>query len=319
MTKESSEIKKELITKEQFAEQLAEHGINDAQFKVIREILYPNVQKVETLLMALAYCKHRKLDIMKKPIQIVPIYNSKTKKMEDTIWASITEIRTTATRTGNYAGRSEAEFGNSITREFVGKIQDYDTKQWSDVKKTVTYPEWCKISVFRMVGGQKCEFISKLFWLESYKSSSSKSEVPNDMWGKRPYAQLEKCTEAAALRCAFPEEIGNDYIAEEAFSKEDLVDSTPAVKPTVDVLKLPDTKPVFASEPVIEGKEFDLYSKIRLELINAENDEQVEKVAEFYKSQFSALTKEQQKDLSVVKKGRLELFAMPDVGDENAN
>jgi len=35
------------------------------------------------------------------------------------------------------------------------------------------------------------------------------------MWAKRPRGQLEKCAEAAALRRAFPEEIGNEYAAEE--------------------------------------------------------------------------------------------------------
>jgi hypothetical protein len=35
------------------------------------------------------------------------------------------------------------------------------------------------------------------------------------MWQSRPEGQLEKCAEAAALRKAFPEEIGNDLTAEE--------------------------------------------------------------------------------------------------------
>ena len=39
------------------------------------------------------------------------------------------------------------------------------------------------------------------------------------MWQQRPYGQLGKCAEAAALRKAFPEEIGNDYTAEEMEGK----------------------------------------------------------------------------------------------------
>ena len=35
------------------------------------------------------------------------------------------------------------------------------------------------------------------------------------MWKKRPRGQLDKAAEAAALRAAFPEELGNDYAAEE--------------------------------------------------------------------------------------------------------
>ncbi len=35
-----------------------------------------------------------------------------------------------------------------------------------------------------------------------------KDGSPNKMWKQRPYGQIGKCAEAAALRRAFPEEIG---------------------------------------------------------------------------------------------------------------
>ena len=66
------------------------------------------------------------------------------------------------------------------------------------------------------------------------------------MWKTRKYAQLEKCTEAAALRSAFPEEIGNDYIGEEGFNNENIKDVTPSK--TADI---PDNL-VFEDEPTIE-------------------------------------------------------------------
>jgi hypothetical protein len=49
--------------------------------------------------------------------------------------------------------------------------------------------------------------------------------APNEMWKKRPRGQLEKCAEAAALRAAFPEELGNDYAAEEMAGQ--IVDHVP--------------------------------------------------------------------------------------------
>lgn len=173
------------------------------EFRIIKDILYPKVQKDETLLMAIDYCQSRKLDIMKKPIQIVSIYDSETKLHKDTIWTSIAEIRITATRTGKYAGRTEAEFGEEVTENLGGA--------------RITYPKWCKITVFRLVENQKCSFSAKIFWKETYKTVKYDSPIPNSMWVKRAYGQLEKCCEAAALRSAFPEEFGNDYIAEEAF------------------------------------------------------------------------------------------------------
>ena len=39
--------------------------------------------------------------------------------------------------------------------------------------------------------------------------------MPADMWKKRPRGQLHKNAKAASLRAAFPEEMGNDYTAEE--------------------------------------------------------------------------------------------------------
>lgn len=207
----------EIIKKDPLMASLESRGMDNRQFRVIKEILYPNVQKDETLLMAIDYCKARNLDIMKRTIQIVPIWDSKTKSMKDTIWPSIAEIRITATRTGKYAGRSEAEFGDEITETLSGA--------------EVTYPKWCKISVFRFVNGEKCEFSAKLFWKETYKTAKNDTLAPNSMWAKRSYAQLEKCAEAAALRAAFPEEAGNDYIAEEAFdANEGLLNVTPKSK-----------------------------------------------------------------------------------------
>ena len=35
------------------------------------------------------------------------------------------------------------------------------------------------------------------------------------MWQKRPRGQLDKCAEAAALRGAFPEEIGDEFTSDE--------------------------------------------------------------------------------------------------------
>jgi len=186
-------------------------------FRVIKEILYPNVQKDETLLMAIDYCRARKLDIMKRTIQIVPIWDNKLKAMKDTIWPSISEVRITATRTGQYAGRSEAEFGDEVT-ENLGGIE-------------VTYPKWCRVTVFRLVQGEPRSFTAKLFWKQEYKTQKNDTAAPNAMWAKRNYAQLEKCCEAAALRMAFPEEVGNDYIGEETFdANEGMLNITPKSK-----------------------------------------------------------------------------------------
>lgn len=214
---QQQEVVKEERKKSSFELSLEKRNTSREDFRIIKEVLYPHVTNENTLLMAIDYCNARKLDIMKRLIQIVPIWDSKKKCMVDTIWSSIAEIRTTATRTGQYAGKSEASFGDDITENICGV--------------NVTYPKWCRIKVYRMLNGEKCEFISKLFWKETFKST--KDGGPNSTWATKPYFQLEKCTEAAALRSAFPEEVGSDYIAEEAFisGQEEPRNVTPSSSP----------------------------------------------------------------------------------------
>jgi hypothetical protein len=107
-----------------------------------------------------------------------------------------------------------AEFGPMITRTFEGTSQKGRTKGTTR-KMEVTFPEWCQITIWRVLNGNRIQFVSpKVYWLEAYGKWTD-TDVPNDMWGKRPVGQVEKCAEAAGLRRAFPEEIGNDYAAEE--------------------------------------------------------------------------------------------------------
>jgi hypothetical protein len=69
--------------------------------------------------------------------------------------------------------------------------------------------------VHRATGDRVCKFVGpKVKWLEAY-ATIGRSDLPNEMWQSRPEGQIEKCAEAAALRKAFPEELGNELTAEE--------------------------------------------------------------------------------------------------------
>jgi hypothetical protein len=90
-------------------------------------------------------------------------------------------------------------------------------KTWSpkDGEFSVKFPEWAQVTVYRMVKDTRVAYAGpQVYWLETF--GSLKSGEPNSMWRKRPRGQIDKCAEAAALRAAFPEEIGNDYIDAEA-------------------------------------------------------------------------------------------------------
>lgn len=206
-------------------------GIDARMWGVLIDAIYPGAKTVEGICLALSYCKSRNLDIMKRPIHIVPIsvksgMDERTGKYiykeVESVWPGICEIRITASRTNQYAGKDAAEFGPDITKTFQ-HIDDRNDAVKGE--KVVTFPEWCRVTVYKLVQGVRCAFVGpKVFWEESYSTESRFSQIPNEMWCDRRSGQLEKCAEAASLRAAFPEELGNEYVAEEMAGK--VIDST---------------------------------------------------------------------------------------------
>ncbi len=177
-------------------------GVDQSSWRVLTDAVFPAAERPESIIMALAYCRARNLDIFKKPVQIVPIYDRKRGGMVDTVWPGIAELRTTAMRTGSFAGFEDTEYGPMV-EEKLGGVD-------------VRYPEWAQCTVYRLIAGQRVAFVGpKTYWIETYATAKRDTKAPNSMWAKRPRGQLEKCAEAAALRRAFPEEIGNEYAAEE--------------------------------------------------------------------------------------------------------
>lgn len=206
-------------------EKFGELGVTKASWKALTEAVYPAAKTADSVVMALSYCAARKLDPFKRPVHIVPMWDSQQSRYVETVWPGISEIRTTAFRTGQYAGCDEMEFGPLLTRTFKGMVGKRNEER--EITVDVTFPEWGRATVYRTLNGQRCKFVGpRVFWLESY-AKIGRADVPNDMWQKRPHGQLEKCVEAAALRKAFPEEIGNDYSAEE-MSGQVLAIETPA-------------------------------------------------------------------------------------------
>lgn len=194
----------------------AVRGIDEPTWNALCTTIYPGA-KADSVLMAIDYCKARKLDIMLKPVHLVPMQvkdaQSGQKAWRDVPMPGIGMYRIQASRSGDEAGHDEPEFGSPITAEFDGT-------DWQDnpIKVKVTYPEWCKYTVYKVVGGNRVPYTAKEFWLENYATQSAKVNAPNAMWKKRPYAQLAKCAEAQALRKGWPE-IGQQPTAEEMEGK----------------------------------------------------------------------------------------------------
>jgi phage recombination protein Bet len=195
------------------AEALAPLGLDPSTWRVLVEMTFPTARTAEAVLMAVRYCRARNLDPLKRPVHVVPMWSTTLRREVETVWPGIAEVQTTAARTGQWAGMDSPRFGPELTRTFAGRRKREEA--WEEVAVTVTFPEWCEITVYRLVGGVRCPFSEPVFWLETYaRAGGARSEVPNDMWLKRPRGQLVKCAKAASLRAAFPEEAG-DYTAEE--------------------------------------------------------------------------------------------------------
>jgi phage recombination protein Bet len=174
---------------------------------VLQSSLYPGA-KLESIKLVLGYCKAAGLDPMQKPVHIVPlsIKQDDGYAMRDVVMPGIGLYRTQASRTGEYAGVTEPEFG--------------PTKQLKSGEFSLDYPEWCRVTVKRqMASGDIVEFTANERWLENYATQKRDTIVPNAMWKRRPFAQLAKCAEAQALRKAFPE-LGAAPTADEMEGKE---------------------------------------------------------------------------------------------------
>lgn len=172
--------------------------ITQSGMSALRNSIFPGADD-ESIIMAVEYCVARKLDVFKKPCHIVPINtkNSKTGKYEwrDVIMPGIYELRTTAFRTGEMAGIDEPIFGEEK------KIHG------------INAPEWCKITVYRIIAGQRYAF-THVEYFEEAAATKNNGEL-NSMWTKRPRGQLAKCAEAGALRKAFPDEMGGLMTSDE--------------------------------------------------------------------------------------------------------
>ena len=205
------------------AKQLYE--VSEQSWKVLTEVTFPSAKTPEAIMMALDYCRTRKLDIFKKPVHVVPMWSAALGRSVETVWPSIMEIQTTASRTGLWAGMDRPVWGPDKTQTFSGRYKD-ENEQWQETTVQVTFPEWVAVTVYRLVNGHRCAFTEEVYWLEAYSTAGKYSQIPTAMWLKRPKGQLAKCGKAASLRAAFPEECG--YAAEEMADKsiDDLNDAT---------------------------------------------------------------------------------------------
>jgi phage recombination protein Bet len=172
------------------------YGVTKQTWNVLCSVIFPDAKNPDAVLLAIQYCKERKLDIMKKVVYIIS-YGGR-----EVLIPSVSEARITAFRTGNYAGNDPVVLG-----------PDIELQCGSDL---MVVPMWAQTTIYRMVGGQRFPFHGpRVYWAEAYKTAGKDNPTPNKMWRTSPCGMLIKCSEAAALRVAFPEETGGMLFEEE--------------------------------------------------------------------------------------------------------
>jgi phage recombination protein Bet len=205
--------------------QAQDEGITAGQWKALTDAVFPAAKTVDGVMLAIAYAKARKLDIFKRVVHVVPMWNSSLGQEVDTVWPGIGELRTTASRTGAWAGTDECVFGPSKVEGFSqSREREARGNKSASVQRAqcepFTWPEWAQVTVYKMVQGQRVAFVGpKVRFIETF-SGEKGLRVPNSRWQQAPFQMLEKCAEAAALRRAFPEEMGDEWTAEEMEGKE---------------------------------------------------------------------------------------------------
>ncbi|NEV62333.1 phage recombination protein Bet [Thiorhodococcus minor] len=263
---------------------LTELGLDPATWQVLVDSIFPSANTVEGVQLAVRYCQARGLDVMKRPVHIVPMWNRSLGREVETVWPGIAEVQTTAARTGQWAGMDPARFGPETTRTFSGSAKVNGS--WQEQQVTVTFPAWCEVTVYRLIGGARCPFTETVFWEETYARMGG-GELPTAMWVKRPRGQLLKCAKAASLRAAFPEEAG--YTAEEMAGKSidgDLVGMTVATAPTeVTGTAVADAAPE-ATEPVVPDVDEAILSQIEGLVLRAAKSRAWASAQDYFKGRY---------------------------------
>lgn len=121
-------------------------------------------------------------------------------KIKASVAPTVDGSRLSASRSGEYAGSDEPE---------------YD----SEDNKT---PKWCRVTVYRMSGGERRAYTAKCRYDEMKPASGQ-----DYMWNQKPYHMLAKVVEVQALRKAFPDYVygaGDEEDNSEVF--EDTVPDT---------------------------------------------------------------------------------------------
>jgi phage recombination protein Bet len=237
---------------------LAMHNQSKEALDLIRKTIAADCDELEFSFFMEVAKQHGLNPFMKQIYPIARWNNTKDPKTGEwkkvkkiTHQTSIDGFRAIADDTKQYAGSSAPIFSDDLV----------DGK----------YPEWCKISVRKIIDGNIFEVGAIAYWNEfkqDFYDKNTKLTTLGNMWAKMPRHMLAKCTEALALRKAFPSKLGNLYTYDEMAQASNTAPETtePEEPKNITPQKEPVTKtPEQEKKPVVEDKKQiqDLSFKLR--------------------------------------------------------
>ncbi len=155
----------------------------------------------DELRLFIQVCKGANLNPFLKQVFLVPRWDSVATREVRAIQVSIDGFRAIAESSGAYAGNEDPIYDGETEIEVPAK---------SGPAKKITVPNKATVTVYKMVDGQRYPFVATARWSEYYPGPKMGFQ-----WHIRPYLMLGKCSEALALRKAFPKLLSGMYAQEE--------------------------------------------------------------------------------------------------------
>lgn len=195
-----------------------------AEVLALKEICCPKDATPAEILSFWYVCKRTGLDPFARQIYLVRYGKGDDESGSGrcTIQVGIDGFRLVSMDAGGYAGSDEPEFKGEGEADGIDEI-------YAPIK--VKHPMTCKVTVWRMVEGQKVAFVGIARWAEFSKYVAEKDRDGkktgkkrlNAMWSKMPHNQLAKCAEAQAHRKSAPMRLSGVYAPEEIGTIIDVV------------------------------------------------------------------------------------------------